>query len=141
MHSTIISTNYQAHIKLRKLISDIKLALLGALAMGCIIFYINIDAGWAMASVAALKQFSYSLFLGAIIIKILEIIVCAIKHTVISILISVSITAILTICLVYFVHSLRGTPKPFESTLPTICLAPFGLFFVAAKKRFGMKST
>ncbi len=50
-------------------------------------------------------------------------------------MVSVATVSTLTIILVYAVHSLKGTPRPFESTLPTIILAPPGFFFLAWKKR------
>jgi hypothetical protein len=66
--------------------------------------------------------------------------VMAIKSPFLALFIAVMITTLLTVSLVYYVHTLRGTPKPFDSTLPTICLAPIGFFAVAFKKRFGDRS-
>ena len=116
------------------------MALFGAVIMGMIVFFINLDHGYFAASIAALKQAAYTFFLGGALLKILEVMVMAIKSPFLALFIAVMITTLLTVSLVYYVHTLRGTPKPFDSTLPTICLAPIGFFAVAFKKRFGDRS-
>jgi hypothetical protein len=45
------------------------------------------------------------------------------------------IVSAVTIMLVYGVHSMKGTPRPFESTLPTIIMAPPGFLALAIRKR------
>ena len=47
-------------------IINFKAALIGALIMGSIVYYINADYGWNMAMVAALKQGIYTFFFGGI---------------------------------------------------------------------------
>jgi hypothetical protein len=121
-------------------IINVKMALFGAVIMGMIVFFINLDHGYFAASIAALKQAAYTFFLGGALLKILEVMVMAIKSPFLALFIAVMITTLLTVSLVYYVHTLRGTPKPFDSTLPTICLAPIGFFAVAFKKRFGDRS-
>ena len=116
---------------------NMKMALFGAVIMGTIVFFINIDHGYYAASIAALKQAAYTFFLGGALLRILEALAMAIKNPILALFTAVIITTLITVSLVFYVHTLRGTPKPFESTLPTIYLAPFGFFIVAAKKRFG----
>lgn len=103
--------------------------------MGSVVFYINYDHGPFLASIAALKQATYTFFIGGLILKVLEIVVMAIPNKLLAYVCSVAAATILTVGLVYIVHSLKGTPKPFESTIPTILLAPPGYVYVARMKR------
>jgi hypothetical protein len=68
-------------------------------------------------------------------IKLLYTIVRAVPGRVFALIISVFIVSVLTIILVYLLHNLRGTPMPFESTLPTAILAPVGFSFLAYRKK------
>jgi hypothetical protein len=112
-----------------------KMGALGATIMGGIVWHINADHGFWPATYAAMKQFTYTLFLGGTLIRLLETIVMKIKKPVLALLVAVTFTSLLTISLVFIVHNLRGTPKPFESTIPTILTAPFGFFILAYRKR------
>ena len=49
------------------------------------------------------------------------------------ILLSVALISSLTSVLIYAVHSLKGTPEPFLSTVPTLLMAPPGFFVLALK--------
>lgn len=112
-----------------------KMGAIGGAIMGLIVWRINIDHGFWLATFAALKQFMYTLFLGGSLIRLLETIVMKIRKPVPALLVAVIFTSLLTITLVFIVHNLRGTPKPFESTIPTILTAPFGFFILAYRKR------
>ena len=114
---------------------DIKLALIGAIFMGAIVYYINADHGPLLATIAALKQAFYTFFIGGLILKILETIVLGIPNKTLAYICAVVTATLITVGLVYFVHSLKGTPKPFESTIPTIILAPGGFMYAAKLKR------
>lgn len=114
---------------------DVKLGIIGALFMGSVVFYINADHGPFLASIAAFKQGLYTFFIGGIILKILEFIVTGINNKTLAYICSVVVATVITVGLVYLVHSMKGTPKPFESTIPTIILAPIGYIYVARMKR------
>ena len=116
-------------------IIDVKLGIIGAVFMGSVVFYINSDHGPFLATIAALKQAFYTFFIGGLILKVLEIIVVEIPNKTFAYICAVIATTLLTVGLVYIVHSLKGTPKPFESTIPTILLAPPGFIYVARMKR------
>ena len=103
--------------------------------MGAIVFYINSDHGPMLAITAALKQGIYTFLIGGLILKMLEVIVKGIKQEWLAYACAITVTTLITVCLVYFVHSLRGTPRPFASTIPTIILAPIGFFYAARLKR------
>jgi len=111
------------------------MGLIGAIFMGGVVFYINSDHGPMLATVAALKQAFYTFFIGGLILKILETIVIGIPHKTLAYICAVTAATLITVGLVYFVHSLKGTPKPFASTVPTIILAPGGFFYAARLKR------
>jgi len=114
---------------------DIKLGIIGAMFMGSVVFYINADHGPFLASIAAFKQGLYTFFIGGLIIKILEVMVTGINNKILAYICSIVAATIITVGLVYLVHSMKGTPKPFESTIPTIILAPIGYIYVARMKR------
>lgn len=103
--------------------------------MGSVVGYINSDYGAILATIAAMKQAIYTFFVGGIIIKILDIIVNSIKNKTLAYFTAIIIASLLTIGMVYIVHSMKGTPKPFESTIPTIILAPPGYIYLAKLKR------
>ncbi len=63
----------------------------------------------------------------------LETLLLKIKKPSLSIPISVIAISALTSILVFFVHSLKGTPEPFLSTVPTLVMAPPGFLFLALK--------
>lgn len=105
--------------------------------MGVIVFYINKDYGWFLATTAGLKQAVYTFFFGGIIVKILEYFLIRIKNQYLSIPISVLIVTAITTFLVFIVHNLKGTPEPYLSTIPTLLLAPPG--FLGLAIRFNKK--
>ena len=103
--------------------------------MGTIVWFINADHGFWPAMVAALKQAGYTFLVAGLFIRLLEYQVTHIDNKILAVAVSVLVTSLLTIGLVYLVHSLRGTPKPFYSTLATIVLAPLGYLGLAIRKR------
>ena len=103
--------------------------------MGTIVWFINSDHGFWPAMVAALKQAGYTFLVAGLFIRLLEYLVTHIDGKTLAIAVSVTVTSLLTITLVYIVHSIKGTPKPFYSTLATIILAPLGYLGLAIRKR------
>jgi len=106
-----------------------------ALIMAGIVFYINADHGWLLATTSGLKQAAYTFFFGGSIIKLLETIAVKIRKPVIAVTVSVTVTTLLTTALVFAVHNLKGTPKPLMSTIPTIIITPPGFVYLAHRKR------
>lgn len=109
--------------------------MIGALIMGGIVFIINLEHGWFLSTIAGLKQGLYTFFFGGIIIKLLEHLLLQIKNPYMAISLSVSVISVFTSLLVFLVHSLKGTPEPFLSTVPTILMAPPGFLVLAIKFR------
>lgn len=115
---------------------NIKMGFAGAVIMGAIVWIINMDFGWWPATTAALKQAAYTFLFGGILIKILDTITMKIKNRIVAITVATLLVSGLTIILVYLVHSMKGTPRPLESTLPTIIMAPPGFLSLAIRKRW-----
>lgn len=100
---------------------DFRIGLAGGLVMGIIVYLINSlstdDAAGAWT--AALKQGVYTFFFGGIIMKLAERIATRTNPRSIAILLAMLIPSLISLALTYGVHSLKGTPKPVESTIPT----------------------
>jgi len=114
---------------------DLPSAIAGALIMGIIVGIINIRHGLWPATTAAMKQAAYTFLFGGAIIRLLYSIVLYIPGKIASLFLSVLIASVVTITFVYLIHSMKGTPMPVASTLPTIFLAPPGFFFLAFRKK------
>lgn len=114
---------------------NIKMGFAGAIVMGGIVWFINISFGWWPATTAALKQAAYTFILGGILIKMLDTITLKISNRYLAVVVATLSVSALTILLVYGVHSMKGTPRPFESTLPTMIMAPPGFLALSIRKR------
>ena len=116
---------------------NLKMGLIGAFIMAGIVFMINLPHGWVSSSIAGLKQWVYTFFFGGMIIRLLEYALSIKANLYLSILLSVIGISVLTTLLVYLVHSMRGTPEPLLSTIPTMIMAPPGFLALAIhfKKR------
>ena len=114
---------------------NLKMGVIGALIMGAIVWSINSGHGWWPATTAAMKQAAYTLLFGGILIKILDTVAMKVTNKYLAVIIATMVVSTITIVLVYIVHNFKGTPMPFESTLPTIILAPPGFLALAIRKR------
>lgn len=100
------------------------MGLYGAIVMGIIVFGINYYGIYDIkaASTAALKQAVYTFIFGGVIMRGCEYLATAIKKPMVAIAAAIIIPSLFSIGLTYGVHSLKGTPKPIESTIPTALL-------------------
>jgi hypothetical protein len=118
---------------------DVKIAVSGAIVMGGIVFSINYSATRELSGslTAALKQGTYTFFFGGVLMKSCELIATGIRRKTVAILASVLIPSVFTLLLTYAMHSMKGTPKPFESTLPTLIILPATAIwgFICRKRR------
>jgi hypothetical protein len=119
---------------------DLKMGLISGVAMGTIVFFINWDYGLTAGFIAASKQGLYTFLAGGIMMRMTENIASRFSTDIVAILLAVLIPTTIAITLTYILHSLKGTPEPLNSTIPTIILAPFGFLWWALKKRKQMKS-
>jgi len=89
--------------------------------MGIIVFFINFIATAEItgAITAAIKQGIYTFFFGGSIMKICEIIAIKIPSKKTAIVLATLIPSLISLALTFGLHSLKGTPRPIESTIPT----------------------
>lgn len=99
---------------------DLRMGLMGALFMGSLVFWINHDHGYDEALIAGLKQLSYTFFFGGLFIKMAENIATTRKNRWWGVFIGGFAPMVLTAVMTYTVHTMKGTPEPFNSTIPTI---------------------
>lgn len=100
---------------------DFKIGLAGGLVMGIIVFFINYNATAELtgAFTAAIKQGIYTFFFGGSIMKLCEIIAVRISSKKLAVFLATLIPSFISLALTYALHSLKGTPRPIESTIPT----------------------
>lgn len=105
---------------------DYKMGFFGAFVMGGVVFAINYNTenGIAGATTAALKQATYTFFLGGVFMKGCEHLATKIRNQTLAIILSALIPSAITLVLTYNVHKMKGTPKPLESTIPTLVIIP-----------------
>ncbi len=105
---------------------DYKMGIAGAIVMGGIVFAINYLSTKEItgSTTAALKQGSYTFLLGGSLMKSCEYLATRINPKYFAITLSVIIPSVFTLFLTYKMHQLKGTPKPFESTVPTVIIIP-----------------
>lgn len=111
------------------------MGLISGMAMGTIVFFINWDYGITPGLIAASKQALYTFLAGGIMMRMSENIASRFSSAFIAISLAVLVPSIIAVTLTYILHSLKGTPEPFNSTVPTIILAPFGFLWWALIKR------
>ncbi len=116
---------------------DYKMGLLGAGIMSSVVFGINYHETHELfgASTAALKQGSYTLVFGGVVMRGCEYLATKIKKKALALTASIIIPTATSVCLTYGVHKTRGTPKPFESTIPTATLLIPATAFWGNRKR------
>jgi hypothetical protein len=108
-------------------------ATAGALVLGGIVFWINFDHGTGKALIAAGKQGLYTFFAGGFIMKLCENIALYFNKKNLALFLAILIPSIIAIGLTYLLHTIKGTPHPLASTVPTMILAPMGFGWWAVR--------
>ena len=112
--------NQNFFVRYAKKYIDFRMGLAGAVVMAIIVFIINFDrGGWFWASIAALKQGSYTFLFGGVIMRMSELLSVNIKAKTKALIAACVLPSILSLTLTFGMHSLKGTPKPVQSTIPT----------------------
>jgi uncharacterized protein YacL len=116
----------QQAVKSGRKFIDYKIGIAGAVVMGGIIFSINYSSTHQLTGsiTAALKQGTYTFLFGGTFMKGCEYLATNIQKRTMAILVSALIPSVITLLLTYGMHTLKGTPKPLESTLPTLIIIP-----------------
>jgi uncharacterized membrane protein YesL len=101
---------------------DYKMGIYGAIVMGGIIFGINYHGtdNYCGALTAALKQAVYTFLFGGIIMRMCELLATNIKQKSLALFAASFIPSVISLSLTFAMHSLKGTPKPLASTIPTV---------------------
>ena len=102
------------------------MGIAGSLVMGGLVFWINFFSTNNLigSTTAALKQGSYTFMLGGILMKGCESIAKGFNNKYLAIGLSVLIPSVITLILTFVMHNMKGTPRPFDSTLPTLIIIP-----------------
>ena len=100
---------------------DFKVGIAGGLVMGLVVFFINyFETAIVLSSfTAALKQGIYTFLFGGSIVKLCETLAIKINPKWFALSLAMLIPSTVSLLLTYGLHSLKGTPLPFESTIPT----------------------
>lgn len=114
---------------------NLKTGFLGAIFLGSIVYWINMDFGWEKASVAGFKQGLYTLFFGGAIVKLCETQALKSKDKWRGIFRGAGIASLIAITMVLILHHFKGTPRPFYSSLPIIMTAPLSFWVIAYRSR------
>lgn len=117
---------------------DYKMAIAGSIVMALIVFSVNYYETSELTGslTAALKQGIYTFFFGGFIMKTCERLAISIRKSFWAILLAILIPSAIAITLTYLVHSLKGTPLPLESTIPTaILIVPATLWWSLRKRK------
>lgn len=111
---------------------SIRYGLTGAVFLGVMVFTINyLDSkSVALSLTAALKQAAYTFLFGGYVSALCERYTENKKY-----ILAVLIPSGIAITATFLVHSLKGTPNPILSTLPTMIFAPAGFYFIGYRKR------
>lgn len=89
--------------------------------MATVVFFINYSAVGELTGsfTAAIKQGIYTFFFGGSIMKLCEIIATRISKKNLALTLASLIPSLVSLALTFGLHSLKGTPRPIESTIPT----------------------
>ena len=115
------------------------MGLLGAGFMGSIVFFINFRPVWQNGVTAALKQAAYTFFFGGFIVRLCQHLAVTIKGKWLAYIIAMLVPSLLAIGATFAVHSLRGTPEPLYSTIPTMLTGPPAFLVWGVRKRRKME--
>lgn len=114
---------------------DYGAAAAGATLLGSIVFALNRSHGAGAAAIAALKQATYTFFVAGLIVRNNQRLAHKLAAPLQSIALAVAVSSCLAIGLTFLVHSVRGTPEPVLSTLPTALLGPPSFLVLAWRAR------
>ena len=113
-------------------------AIIGATLLGAVVFWLNAAHGTSAAATAAAKQMTYTFFVAGFIVKNNERLARRLATPAASLALATTVSTSLAVGLTFFMHSLKGTPEPLLSTLPTALMGPPGFLILAWRARAGV---
>lgn len=116
---------------------DLRMGSYGAVGMALIVFYINYSASDEIyqSLIASTKQAVYTFLFGGSLMKACEYFATTIRKPSWAIATSIVIPSVVTLLLTYSLHSLKGTPEPLASTMPTCFIIPTTAFWGYTKRK------
>jgi hypothetical protein len=114
---------------------DYSMAWKGALFLAVAVWLINLGHGPLAALPAALKQASYTYFVAGFITRLCENIAISVTNRRMALLLAVLIPSCIALGLTLLLHTLRGTPEPLRSVVPTLLTAPPAFFWWGRRNR------
>lgn len=114
---------------------DYRMAWKGALFLGVVVWIINLPHGGLAALPAALKQAAYTYFVAGSVTRLCQILAIRLQPRSVALMAAVVVPSCIAIGLTFLVHSLKGTPEPAKSTMPTALFAPPAFFWWGRKGR------
>ena len=108
-------------IRLGRRFIDYRMGLYGGFVMGVIVFFVNYfhTYEWVGPTTAAIKQASYTFLFGGIIMRGSELLATRVAARNLALALACVVPSVVSIGLTFAVHSMRGTPEPLASTIPT----------------------
>ena len=115
---------------------DFRMATMGALLLGVIVFFVNYSHGILPASTAAAKQALYTFFVAGFVTGYGKVLAMKFDSALFSVIFAGLVAGAIGAGLTYFVHSLKGTPEPWLSTIPALIVGIPGMMGLAYKERY-----
>jgi len=91
--------------------------------MGSLVALINASHGLTAVATSAGKQAVYTFFFGGLIMQFCARLAARPGPRGPVLAMAIGLPSVVTICLIYLVHNLRGTPEPLLSTAAVACIA------------------
>jgi|GEM_PF-5168741 len=117
-------------------LGTIRAGLFLALGAGILVTLINSGHGAIEASLAGLKQFSYSTSATLILMPVYESLSERVRKYSRQEVLPILVPALISITATYAMHRGLSTPEPEWSTLPTLIVTPLSFFVWHLKRRY-----
>jgi hypothetical protein len=114
---------------------DYSMAWKGALLLAVAVWLINLGHGPLAALPAALKQATYTYFVAGFITRLCENIAVSVENRRLALSLAALIPSCIAVGLTLLLHTLKGTPEPLRSVLPTLLTAPPAFFWWGRRNR------
>ncbi len=116
---------------------DLKSAIIGSLLMGTVVGLINYSHGLTPALTSAGKQAAYTFFFAGLIMQYCRWLAERDLPPWATIALATLWPTVITVILVFMLHSFRGTPEPVLSTIPPGLMGMSAYFLVSRNIVFG----